>query len=65
VENVLELVFAFDADKTGQAKARELTQAATLRGKTARVLPPESYGGRKDANDGWLAGALDIKGWEG
>lgn len=53
-------VFALDADPTGQQGWRELARQARLRGKTVGFLPPEAYGGRKDANEAWVAGALRV-----
>lgn len=32
-------------------------------GRRGAVLPPEAYGGCKDANDAWMAGALCIGAW--
>jgi DNA primase len=60
---VRELVFALDADAAGQQQWHELARQAALRGKRVAVLPPEAYGGYKDANDAWMAGALAIGAW--
>jgi hypothetical protein len=60
---VRDLVFALDADAAGQQQWRELARHAALRGKRVAVLPPETYGGFKDINEAWLAGALTIDGW--
>jgi DNA primase len=60
---VRDLVFALDADAAGQQQWRELARHATLRGKRVAVLPPEAYGGCKDANEAWMAGALRIGAW--
>ena len=57
---VTTLIFALDADSTGQAGWRELARQARLRGKMVAFLPPEAYGGHKDANEAWVAGALNI-----
>ena len=54
------LILALDADSTGQAGWRELARQARLRGKMVAFLPPEAYGGHKDANEAWVAGALNI-----
>jgi DNA primase len=60
---VRDLVFALDADAAGQQQWRELARHAALRGKRVAVLPPEAYGGFKDVNEAWTAGALTIDGW--
>jgi DNA primase len=57
------LVFALDADAAGQQHWRELARQAALRGKRIAVLPLEAYGGCKDANEAWMAGALRIGAW--
>jgi DNA primase len=59
---VRALVFALDADAAGQ-QWRNLARHAALRGKQVAVLPPEVYGGYKDANAAWMAGALRISAW--
>lgn len=43
-----------------QAAWRELARGARLRGKQVYVLPPEAYGGEKDASAAWEAGTLHI-----
>jgi len=57
---VMHLVFAMDADPTGQKEWRELARQARLRGKVVAFLPPEAYGGRKDVNEAWMAGVLNL-----
>jgi DNA primase len=57
---VQHLAFALDADATGQQGWRELARQARLRGKRVDSLPPESYGGRKDVNEAWVAAALRV-----
>lgn len=57
---VRKLVFALDADAAGQQQWRQLARQATLRGKGVTVLPPEAYGGYKDVNEAWVAGALTL-----
>jgi hypothetical protein len=57
-----ELVFALDADATGQQQWRALARAAALRGKRVAVLEPAAYGGHKDVNEAWMAGVLLIGG---
>src|SRR5262252_9528251 len=57
---VREVVFALDADAAGQQQWRQLARQAALRGKRVAVLPPEAYGGCKDVNEAWMAGALTI-----
>jgi DNA primase len=60
---VRELVFALDADTAGQQQWRVLAREAALRGKRVAVLPPAAYGGHKDVNEAWRAGALILGGW--
>src|SRR2546429_130491 len=43
-----ELVFALDADTTGQQQWRQLARQAALRGKRVAGLPAAAYGGYKD-----------------
>ncbi|MBI3280371.1 MAG: toprim domain-containing protein [Acidobacteria bacterium] len=43
--DVRELVFALDADATGQQQWRALARQAALRGKGVEVLEPMAYGG--------------------
>jgi DNA primase len=57
---VQHLVFALDADATGQRGCRELARQARLRGKAVGFLPPEAYGGHKDVNDAWKTGVLNL-----
>ncbi len=57
-----ELVFALDADAAGQQPWRQHARQAALRGKRVAGVPPEAYGGYKDANAAWVAGALTIGG---
>jgi hypothetical protein len=59
---VRELVFALDADAAGQRQWRQLARQAALRGKRVAVLEPTAYGGYKDVNEAWRAGALTIGG---
>lgn len=63
LEPAHQLVIAFDADETGQPRAQELLQAAILRGKTAKVLPPTAYNGEKDPSAAWAGGVLDTGEW--
>ena len=60
--DVRELVFALDADAAGQQQWRTLAREAALRGKQVAVLPPEAYGGYKDASAAWAAGVLAVGG---
>ena len=60
---VRELVFALDADAAGQQQWRALARQAALRGKRVAVLEPEAYGGHKDVNEAWMAGALTLGVW--
>lgn len=57
-----ELVFALDADQAG-GKWRELARQARMCGKRVGFLPPEAYGGHKDAAAAWAAGVLDVGSW--
>ncbi len=59
------LVFALDADVTGQDAWRELGRAGRLRGKDVAFLSPEAYGGRKDVAEAWAAGTLCVGEWPG
>ena len=61
--DVRELVLALDADAAGQQQWRQLAREAALRGKRVAVLPPETYGGRKDASAAWAAGVLAVEAW--
>lgn len=63
VREVRELAFALDADAAGQQQWRALARQAALRGKRVAVLPPEAYGGHKDVNEAWMAGALTVEDW--
>ena len=58
--DVRELVFALDADAAGQQQWRALARQAALRGKRVGVLEPTAYGGYKDVNEAWMAGALTM-----
>jgi hypothetical protein len=60
---VRELVFALDAAAAGQQQGRQLARQAARRGKQVAVLPPEAYGGHKDVNEAWVAGALAVGAW--
>jgi DNA primase len=57
---VREVVFALDADAAGQQQWRVLARQAALRGKRVGVLEPTAYGGYKDVNEAWMAGALTM-----
>ena len=57
VRQVHELVFALDADAAGPPQWRALARQAARRGKRVARLPPEAYGGHKDASAAWAAGA--------
>jgi len=57
---VRALVFALDADAAGQQQWRQLAREAALRGKGVEVLEPMAYGGYKDVNEAWMAGALTL-----
>ncbi len=61
VREVRELVFALDADATGQQQWRALAREAALRGKGVAVLEPAAYGGYKDVNEAWAAGVLVVR----
>jgi len=58
--DVRELVFALDADAAGQQQWRAFARQAALRGKGVEVLEPRAYGGYKDVNEAWMAGALTM-----
>jgi hypothetical protein len=60
VREVRELAFALDADAAGQQQWRALARQAAMRGKRVGVLEPMAYGGYKDVNEAWMAGALTI-----
>ena len=55
-----EIVLALDADAAGQQQWRQLARQAALRGKGVEVLEPMAYGGYKDVNEAWMAGALTM-----
>jgi DNA primase len=57
---VKRIVFALDADSAGQKAWRSLARQLTLRGKQVLILPPEAFGGAKDANEAWIQGTLDL-----
>lgn len=57
---VQRIVFALDADPAGQKAWRSLARQLTLRGKQVLILPPEAFGGAKDANEAWVRGLLDL-----
>jgi hypothetical protein len=57
---ITHVVFALDADPTGQRQWRELAREAVLRGKIVGFLPPEAFGGHQDVNEAWTAGALNL-----
>ena len=59
---VRDLVLALDADAAGQQQWRTLAREAALRGKQVAVLPAAAYGGCKDVNEAWVAGALVLGG---
>ena len=63
--DVRQLVLALDADEAGQRAWRELARHAVLRGKRVAFLPPEAYGGHKDASEAWAAGVLQVGEWPG
>jgi hypothetical protein len=58
--DIRELVLALDADAAGQQQWRALARQAALRGKRVAVLEPAAYGGYKDVNEAWMAGALTM-----
>jgi Toprim domain-containing protein len=60
---VRALVFALDADAAGQHQWRVLARQAALRGKRVAGLPAAAYGGHKDVNEAWVAGALTVGDW--
>jgi hypothetical protein len=60
MREVRELVFALDADTTGQQQWRALAQQAALRGKQVAALEPAAYGGHKDVSAAWAAGVLMV-----
>jgi DNA primase len=60
VRQVRALVFALDADAAGQQQWHQLARQAALRGKRVEVLEPTAYGGYKDVNEAWMAGALTL-----
>jgi hypothetical protein len=57
---IKRIVFALDADAAGQKAWRSLARQLTLRGKQVLILPPEAFGGAKDANEAWVQGTLDL-----
>jgi hypothetical protein len=57
---ITQVIFAFDADTTGQHHWRLLARQAVLRGKRVVMVPPAAYGGEKDINAAWMAGVLQI-----
>ncbi len=57
---VQEMVLAFDVDQTGRQKSLERAREACLRGKRVWILPPEAYGGHKDASAARAAGVLRL-----
>jgi len=59
-KDVQAIVLALDGDQAGQAAWQEIARGARLRGKQVYVLPPEAYGGHKDAAAAWAAGALKV-----
>ena len=61
VREVRALVFALDADPTGQQQWRQLARQAALRGKQVAVLEPAAYGGQKDVSAAWAAGVLRVE----
>jgi len=58
--DVRQLAFALDNDDRGKQKWKELAWSARLRGKTVIMVPPEAFGGCKDANEALVAGKLDV-----
>jgi DNA primase len=60
---VKRVVLALDADQRGQEEWRALARNARLRGKDVAFLPLEAYGGKKDLNEAWIAGALTVPEW--
>jgi hypothetical protein len=61
MRNVPRLVFALDADETGQRAWKGLAREAALRGKQVEFLPPEAYGSCKDVNEAWIARKLCLE----
>src|SRR5207244_4098320 len=61
VREVRALVFALDADPTGQQQWRQLARQAALRGKQVAVLEPAASGGQKDVRAAWPAGLLRVE----
>jgi hypothetical protein len=59
--DIRELVFALDADSTGQRQWRQLARQAALRGKQVAGLEPAAYGGHKDVSAAWAAGVLCVE----
>lgn len=59
------LALALDADLTGQKEWRNLARQACLRGKQVAVIGAEAYGGKKDINEAWVAGTLNVGPWPG
>jgi DNA primase len=57
---VTELFLALDTDAAGQKEWPKRARQARLRGKRVAILPPESFGGYKDVNEAWIAGALNL-----
>lgn len=55
------IVLALDADSAGQKGWRNLARRLALRGKRVLSLPPEAFGGAKDANEAWVLGNLNIQ----
>jgi DNA primase len=56
-----EIVFALDADDTGQSAWKDLARQGRMHGKRVAVLTPNCYGGKKDINEAWVAGVLALE----
>jgi DNA primase len=60
LRDVQHIVFALDADSTGQRRWRELGEQGLILGKSVQYLDIESYGGAKDVNEAWMKGKLNV-----
>lgn len=63
VRDVRALVWAQAAAAAGQRQGRALAREAALRGKRVVGLGAAAYGGHKDVNEAWVAGALTVGDW--
>jgi len=62
ISHISRIVFALDADDTGQRSMHQLAYDASVRGLHVRCLSACAYGGHKDASAAWAGGVLQIDG---